>query len=125
MSRQSNQLTPTIDPDIPSEDIGSAVSRGATLNLPSTPVDACVTEKPSVGIDIDHPVTLPSLSPLTYHIASNQSEPPVVENITVSTLSTGKDKVVTKRKLPSTSATQGRVKKIKEKRDEIDDIFGF
>jgi len=96
-----------------------------TLNLPSTPVDACVVEKPSVGIDIDQSATLPSLSPPTYHIASNQSEPLVVENITVSTLSTGKDKVVTKRKLPSTSATQGRAKKIKEKRDEIDDIFGF
>lgn len=125
MSRQSNQLTPTVDPDIPSEDTGSAVSRGVTLNLPFTPVDACAVEKPSVSIDIDHSATLPSLSPLTYPIASNQSEPLVVENVAVSTLSTGKDKVVTKRKLPSTSATQGRLKKIKEKRDEIDDIFGF
>ncbi|OJA21615.1 hypothetical protein AZE42_01683 [Rhizopogon vesiculosus] len=116
LSRQSDQPTPTIDPDVSSEDIGSAVSRGAMFNLPFTPI---------VSIDIDHSVTLPSLAPLADPIASNQLEPPVVEKVSVTTLSTRKDKTVTKRRLPSTSATKGRSKKIKEKRDEIDDIFGF
>ncbi|OAX44608.1 hypothetical protein K503DRAFT_728834 [Rhizopogon vinicolor AM-OR11-026] len=125
LSHQSNQPAPTIDPDVSSEDIGSAVSRGAMFNLPFTPIDACAVEEPIVSIDIDHSVTLPSLAPLADPIASNQSEPPVVEKVTVNTLSTRKVKTVAKRKLPSTPATKGRSKKIKEKRDEIDDIFGF
>jgi hypothetical protein len=127
LSRQSNQPTPAIDPDVSSEDIGSAVSRGAAVKLPFIPADACTIEEPSIGIDIDHPVTFPPPSQLAHptvsNIVSNQLEPPTVEKVAVATLSTRKDKIVTKRKLPSTQ--EGRSKKIKEKRDEIDDIFGF
>jgi hypothetical protein len=127
LSRQSNQPTPAIDPDISSEDIGSAVSRGAAVNLSFIPADACTVEEPNIGIDIDHSITFPSPSqlahPIVSNIVSNQPEPPVVEKVAVATLPTRKDNIVTKRKLPSTQ--EGRSKKIKEKRDEIDDIFGF
>lgn len=109
LSRQSDQPTPTIDPYIPLEDFGSAVSREETLDLPSsTQVDArAVMEKTR------------SINSNPLHVAV------VVEKVAVTTLSTRKNKVATKRKTLSTPAEQGRSKKVKEKRDEIDDIFDF
>ncbi|KAG1782451.1 hypothetical protein EV702DRAFT_1192128 [Suillus placidus] len=109
LSRQTDQQAPTIDPDVPLEDFGSAVSREETLELPSsTPVDARVIMEKTGSINFD---------PLQAAV--------VVEKVVVTTLPTRKDKIGTKRKMSSTPADQGRSKKVREKRDEIDDIFGF
>ncbi|KAG2157060.1 hypothetical protein DEU56DRAFT_762864 [Suillus clintonianus] len=110
LSDQSDQPVPAIDPNVPSEDFGSAVSRGDTVDLPSsTPVGAGVIVKNNtVSIDFD---------PLQASV--------VVEKVAVTKLSTRKDRIATKRKISSAPADQGRSKKLREKRDEIDDIFGF
>lgn len=49
----------------------------------------------------------------------------MIEKVAVTTVSVRKDKIATKRKISSTPADRGRSKKVREKRDEIDDIFGF
>jgi len=124
LPRQSHRLTPTIDPDpnVACEDTGSSISRGGVVSLPSKQVNACAFDQPSVNMDIDCSVTLTPLSPLAY---PTQSEPLAIE-VPVTTLSPRKDRVATKRKLSSAPpATQGKSKKTKEKRDEIDEIFGF
>lgn len=107
LSRQSDQSAPTIDQDVPLEDIGSAVSREETLqvDLPSsTSVDGGVVMEDTKSITFD-PV----------HAAI------VIEKVAVTTLPVRKDK----RKISSTPVDHGRSKKVRQKRDEIDDIFGF
>lgn len=49
----------------------------------------------------------------------------MIEKVAVTTVSVRKDKIATKRKISSTPTDRGRSKKVREKRDEIDDIFGF
>ncbi|KAG2150627.1 uncharacterized protein EDB93DRAFT_325767 [Suillus bovinus] len=106
LSRQSGQPAPTIDPDVPPEDFGSAITREETLDLPSsTPADARAVMKNAGSIDLQAAV--------------------VIEKVAVATLSARKEKIATKRKISSTPAGQRQSKKVKEKRDEIDDIFGF
>lgn len=107
LSRQTGQpILPTIDPVTHLEDFGLAISREETPNLPSsTPVDARAVMVKNGSISLQAAV--------------------VVEKVAVTTSSTRKDKIATKRKISSTPVDQGRSKKVKEKRDEIDDIFGF
>ncbi|KAG0707809.1 hypothetical protein DFH29DRAFT_1053465 [Suillus ampliporus] len=109
LSHQGDKPVLVIDPDVPSEDVGSAVSREAMVEVPSsTSIDAGAVVENTVSIDFD---------PLQAVV--------VVEKVTVTALSTQKDRIATKRKTSSTPADQKRSKKIREKRDEIDDIFGF
>ncbi|KAG1865252.1 hypothetical protein C8R48DRAFT_706571 [Suillus tomentosus] len=106
LSRQSDQPAHTVNPDVPPEDFGSAVSREETLDRPSsTPVDARAVMKKAGSINLQAAV--------------------VVEKVAIATSSSRKDKIAIKRKTLSTPADQGRSKKVREKRDEIDDIFGF
>ncbi|KAG1772635.1 hypothetical protein EDD22DRAFT_375725 [Suillus occidentalis] len=106
LSHQSDQSAPTI---VPLEDFGSAVSREETLDLPfSTSVDASIVMENTGSINFD---------PLPAAV--------VIEKVAVTTASVRKDKFATKRKISSTPADRGRSKKFREKRDEIDDIFGF
>lgn len=109
LSCQSDQPTLAIDPDIPLDDCGSAVPKEERLDLPSsTPVDARTVMEQTRSMNFE---------PLQVTV--------VVEKVAVTSLSAREDKIATKRKILSTPADQGRPKKVKQKRDEIDDIFGF
>ncbi|KAG1756828.1 uncharacterized protein EDB91DRAFT_1241873 [Suillus paluster] len=127
LAQQSDKPTPAIGPDVPSEDVGSAVSRAATVDVPSVDAEAVMENAVNINFDpLQAAVGMsPSPSPLASNSVSNESELSVVEKVTVTALSTQKDRIATKRKISSTPADQRRSKKVKEKRNEIDDIFGF